>query len=217
LASRSMAAPGLFTSVQFIDQDNPMSIIWIIVVMVLSIVLSFILTLVIGFEDIPESEDDALDIGTRGNMIVEAPVKGKVKPIESVEDDVFSREVIGKSVAIEPIGHNIYAPVTGTVTSVFPTKHAVGITSDDGVEVLIHVGIDTVKLGGAPFTSAIAQGDHVKSGDIIGTFDLSQIIKAGYDPTTIVVITNTDDYDAITAFDSTDVEAHTSILGVVKK
>lgn len=217
LASRSMAAPGLFTSVQFIDQDNPMSIIWIIVVMVLSIVLSFILTLVIGFEDIPESEDDALDIGTRGNMIVEAPVKGKVKPIESVEDDVFSREVIGKSVAIEPSGHNIYAPVTGTVTSVFPTKHAVGITSDDGVEVLIHVGIDTVKLGGAPFTSAIAQGDHVKSGDIIGTFDLSQIIKAGYDPTTIVVITNTDDYDAITAFDSTDVEAHTSILGVVKK
>ncbi|MEB8210432.1 PTS cellobiose/arbutin/salicin transporter subunit IIBC [Staphylococcus succinus] len=217
LASRSMAAPGLFTSVQFIDQDNPMSIIWIIVVMVLSIVLSFILTLVIGFEDIPESEDDALDIGTRGNMIVEAPVKGKVKPIESVEDDVFSREVIGKSVAIEPIGHNIYAPVTGTVTSVFPTKHAVGITSDDGVEVLIHVGIDTVKLGGAPFTSAIAQGDHVKSGDIIGTFDLSQIIEAGYDPTTIVVITNTDDYDAITAFDSTDVEAHTSILGVVKK
>lgn len=217
LASRSMAAPGLFTSVQFIDQDNPMSIIWIIVVMVLSIVLSFILTLVIGFEDIPESEDDALDIGTRGNMIVEAPVKGKVKPIESVEDDVFSREVIGKSVAIEPIGHNIYAPVTGTVTSVFPTKHAVGITSDDGVEVLIHVGIDTVKLGGAPFTSAIAQGDHVKNGDIIGTFDLSQIIEAGYDPTTIVVITNTDDYDAITAFDSTDVEAHTSILGVVKK
>lgn len=217
LASRSMAAPGLFTSVQFIDQDNPMSIIWIIVVMVLSIVLSFILTLVIGFEDIPESEDDALDIGTRGNMIVEAPVKGKVKPIESVEDDVFSREVIGKSVAIEPIGHNIYAPVTGTVTSVFPTKHAVGITSDNGVEVLIHVGIDTVKLGGAPFTSAIAQGDHVKSGDIIGTFDLSQIIEAGYDPTTIVVITNTDDYDAITAFDSTDVEAHTSILGVVKK
>lgn len=217
LASRSMAAPGLFTSVQFIDQDNPMSIIWIIVVMVLSIVLSFILTLVLGFEDIPESEDDALDIGTRGNMIVEAPVKGKVKPIESVEDDVFSREVIGKSVAIEPSGHNIYAPVTGTVTSVFPTKHAVGITSDDGVEVLIHVGIDTVKLGGAPFTSAIAQGDHVKSGDVIGTFDLSQIIEAGYDPTTIVVITNTDDYDAITAFDSTDVEAHTSILGVVKK
>ncbi|PWG68207.1 PTS cellobiose/arbutin/salicin transporter subunit IIBC, partial [Enterobacter mori] len=103
--SRSMAAPGLFTSVQFIDQDNPMSIIWIIVVMVLSIVLSFILTLVLGFEDIPESEDDALDIGTRGNMIVEAPVKGKVKPIESVEDDVFSREVIGKSVAIEPRGH----------------------------------------------------------------------------------------------------------------
>ncbi|WP_440857167.1 PTS cellobiose/arbutin/salicin transporter subunit IIBC [Staphylococcus shinii] len=217
LASRSMAAPGLFTSVQFIDQDNPMSIVWIIVVMVLSIVLSFILTLVLGFEDIPESEDELLDAETKGNMIVEAPVEGKVKPIDSVEDDVFSREVIGKSVAIEPTGNKIYAPITGTVTSVFPTKHAVGITGDDGVEVLIHVGIDTVKLEGKPFTSAVEQGDHVNSGEIIGSFDLTEIIEAGYDPTTIVVITNTDDYDSITSFDTVDVSANTSILGVVKK
>lgn len=217
LASRSMASPGLFTSVQFIDQDNPMSILWIIVVMVLSIVLSFILTLVLGFEDIPEAEDDLLDAESKGDMIVEAPVEGKVKPIESVEDDVFSREVIGKSVAIEPTGNKIYAPVTGTVTSVFPTKHAVGITSDNGVEVLIHVGIDTVKLEGKPFTSEVEQGDHVNSGEVIGSFDLTEIIEAGYDPTTIVVITNTDDYDSITSFDTVDVSAHTSILGVVKK
>ncbi|MBM2659111.1 PTS cellobiose/arbutin/salicin transporter subunit IIBC [Staphylococcus pseudoxylosus] len=217
LASRSMASPGLFTSIQFIDQDNPMSILWIIVVMVLSIVLSFILTLVLGFEDISEAEDDLLDAETKGDMIVEAPVEGKVKPIESVEDDVFSREVIGKSVAIEPTGNKIYAPITGTVTSVFPTKHAVGITGDDGVEVLIHVGIDTVKLEGKPFTSAVEQGDHVNSGEIIGSFDLTEIIEAGYDPTTIVVITNTDDYDSITSFDTVDVSAHTSILGVVKK
>ena len=217
LASHSMAAPGLFTSVQFIDQDNPMSILWVIVVMVLSVVLSFILTLVIGFEDIPESEDELLDLGTKDNMTVAAPVEGRIKPISSVEDDVFSREVIGKSIAIEPTGHTIYAPVTGTVTSVFPTKHAIGITGDDGIEVLIHVGIDTVKLNGGPFTSAIEQGDHVNIGDVIGTFDLAQIIEAGYDPTTIVVITNTDDYDSITTFDRVDVEAHTSILGVVKK
>ncbi|MGK9044743.1 PTS cellobiose/arbutin/salicin transporter subunit IIBC [Mammaliicoccus vitulinus] len=217
LASHSMAAPGLFTSVQFIDQDNPMSILWIIVVMVLSVVLSFILTLVIGFEDIPESEDELLDLGAKDNMTVAAPVEGRIKPISSVEDDVFSREVIGRSIAIEPTGHTIYAPVTGTVTSVFPTKHAIGITSDDGIEVLIHVGIDTVKLNGGPFASAIEQGDHVNIGDVIGTFDLAQIIEAGYDPTTIVVITNTDDYDSITTFDRVDVEAHTSILGVVKK
>ena len=216
LASHSMAAPGLFTSVQFIDQNNPMSIFWVIVVMVLSIVISFVLTLILGFEDIPESEDELLDLGTKDDITVAAPVEGRVKPIESVEDDVFSREVIGKSIAIEPTGNTIYAPVTGTVTSVFPTKHAIGITGDDGIEVLIHVGIDTVKLDGGPFISVIKEVDHVNIGDVIGTFDLEQIIEAGYDPTTIVVITNTDDYDSITSFDRDDVQAHTSILGVVK-
>lgn len=158
LASHSMAAPGLFTSVQFIDQNNPMSIFWVIVVMVLSIVISFVLTLILGFEDIPESEDELLDLGTKDDITVAAPVEGRVKPIESVEDDVFSREVIGKSIAIEPTGNTIYAPVTGTVTSVFPTKHAIGITGDDGIEVLIHVGIDTVKLDGGPFISVIEEG-----------------------------------------------------------
>ncbi|MEB7394150.1 PTS cellobiose/arbutin/salicin transporter subunit IIBC [Mammaliicoccus sciuri] len=216
LASHSMAAPGLFTSVQFIEKDNPMSIVWIIVVMVLSVVLSFILTLVLGFEDIPESEDELLDLGTQDHLTVAAPVEGHIKPIESVEDDVFSREVIGKSMAIEPTGYKIYAPVTGTVTSVFPTKHAIGITGDNGVEVLVHVGIDTVKLNGEPFTSTIEQGDHVTVGDILGTFDLTQIIESGYDPTTIIVITNTDEYESITSFDHTEVKAQTSILGVVK-
>ncbi|ASE35489.1 PTS cellobiose/arbutin/salicin transporter subunit IIBC [Mammaliicoccus sciuri] len=216
LASHSMAAPGLFTSVQFIEKDNPMSIVWIIVVMVLSVVLSFILTLVLGFEDIPESEDELLDLGTQDHLTVAAPVEGHIKPIESVEDDVFSREVIGKSMAIEPTGNKIYAPVTGTVTSVFPTKHAIGITGDNGVEVLVHVGIDTVKLNGEPFTSTIEQGDHVTVGDILGTFDLTQIIESGYDPTTIIVITNTDEYESITSFDHAEVKAQTSILGVVK-
>lgn len=216
LASHSMAAPGLFTSVQFIEKDNPMSIVWIIVVMILSVVLSFILTLVLGFEDIPESEDELLDLGSQNHLTVAAPVEGHIKSIESVEDDVFSREVIGKSMAIEPTGNKIYAPVTGTVTSVFPTKHAIGITGDNGVEVLVHVGIDTVKLNGEPFTSTIEQGDHVTVGDILGTFDLTQIIESGYDPTTIIVITNTDEYESITSFDHAEVKAQTSILGVVK-
>lgn len=216
LASHSMAAPGLFTSVQFIEKDNPMSIVWIIVVMILSVVLSFILTLVLGFEDIPESEDELLDLGSQNHLTVAAPVEGHIKSIESVEDDVFSREVIGKSMAIEPTGNKIYAPVTGTVTSVFPTKHAIGITGDNGVEVLVHVGIDTVKLNGEPFTSTIEQGNHVTVGDILGTFDLTQIIESGYDPTTIIVITNTDEYESITSFDHAEVKAQTSILGVVK-
>ncbi|WP_414049250.1 PTS cellobiose/arbutin/salicin transporter subunit IIBC [Macrococcus animalis] len=217
LASHSMAAPGLFTSVQFIDKDDPMSIVWVIVVMALSIIISFILTLVIGFEDIPESEDEILDLGNNtDNILVAAPVEGRVKPINSVEDDVFSREVIGRSIAIEPTGNTIYAPVTGVVTSLFPTKHAIGITGDNGIEVLIHVGIDTVKLNGEPFTSSIAQGDRVTTGQVIGTFDLKKIIEMGYDPTTILVVTNSDDYSTINSFAKEEVVANTSILGAIK-
>lgn len=217
LASHSMAAPGLFTSVQFIDKNNPMSIVWVIVVMLISLVLSFVLTLIIGFEDIPESEDEVLDDGNQASdAMVAAPVEGTIKPIANVQDDVFSKEVIGKSIAIEPTGNTIYAPVTGTVTSVFPTKYAVGITGDNGIEVLIHVGIDTVKLNGVPFTSTIEQGDHVIKGDVIGTFDLKQIIAEGYDPTTIVVITNSEDYKNISTFEYREVTANTPILGAVK-
>ncbi|WP_414050958.1 PTS cellobiose/arbutin/salicin transporter subunit IIBC [Macrococcus animalis] len=217
LASHSMAAPGLFTSVQFIDKDDPMSIVWVIVVMALSIIISFILTLVIGFEDIPESEDEILDLGNNtDNILVAAPVEGRIKPINSVEDDVFSREVIGRSIAIEPTGNTIYAPVTGVVTSLFPTKHAIGITGDNGIEVLIHVGIDTVKLNGEPFTSNIAQGDRVTTGQVIGTFDLKKIIEMGYDPTTILVVTNSDDYSTINSFAKEEVVANTSILGAIK-
>lgn len=217
LASHSMASPGLFTSVQFIDKDNPMSIVWIIVVMLISIVLSFVLTLVLGFEDIPESADEILDDGrNEEDIIVKAPVKGHIKPIQDVQDDVFSKEIIGKSVAIEPTGNQIYSPVTGTVTAVFPTKHAFGITGDNGIEVLIHIGIDTVKLDGVPFTSTINQGEHVNEGDVLGSYDLQLIIAEGFDPTTILVITNSEDYESITPIENNEVNSLTPILGAIK-
>ena len=199
LASHSMAAPGLFTSVQFIDKNNPgVSIAWIVAVMAVSLIVSFVLTLVLGFEDLPESgetnntTDDGLVASTA--TILDAPVSGKVKKLSELKDEVFSKEIMGKGFAIEPTDEKVVAPVSGTVTALFPTKHAFGITDDKGVEVLVHIGIDTVSLDGKPFDSKIKMGDKITQGQLLAKVDFDAIKKAKLSTDTIVIITNSADY-----------------------
>ncbi|MDO4814960.1 MAG: PTS glucose transporter subunit IIA, partial [Gemella sp.] len=104
---------------------------------------------------------------------------------------MFSQKMMGDGYAVEPVNGNIYSPVSGTVTSVFPTKHAIGLLTDNGLEVLIHVGLDTVALNGAPFSVKVTDGDKVKAGDLLLVADLEAIKSAGKETTTIVVFTNT--------------------------
>ena len=196
LASHSMAAPGLFTSVQFIDKDNPTSILWIAAVMAISVVVSFALTLIIGFEDIPV-EDDEADMTNDGSVKLMAPMTGMAKGLHDVADEVFSKGLLGKGMAIDPEDGKVVSPIVGTVTTVFPTKHAIGLTDDNGVEVLIHVGIDTVSLNGEPFTAKVAAGDRVAVGDELLEADLDAIEAAGLSTTTMVVITNSDQFKDI--------------------
>ena len=196
LASHSMAAPGLFTSVQFIDKDNPTSILWIAAVMAISVVVSFALTLIIGFEDIPV-EDDEADMTNDGSVKLMAPMTGMAKGLHDVADEVFSKGLLGKGMAIDPEDGKVVSPIAGTVTTVFPTKHAIGLTDDNGVEVLIHVGIDTVSLNGEPFTAKVAAGDRVAVGDELLEADLDAIKAAGLPTTTMVVITNSDQFKDI--------------------
>lgn len=118
-------------------------------------------------------------------------VEGTVVPLEEVKDQAFSTGALGKGVGIEPSSNEIHSPVDGEISAVFPTKHAVGITSKDGVEILIHIGIDTVELDGQYFEMNVKQGDQVTKGQLIGNVDFDQVNAAGYDTTTIVVITNT--------------------------
>lgn len=133
---------------------------------------------------------------------VYAPVNGTVVPLKEVSDPVFSSGVMGEGFGVQPSDGNIVAPVAGTVTMVANTKHAVGFTMDNGLEVLIHMGVDTVDLKGAPFTISVKPQDQVRGGQAIATMDLDQVKAAGLDNVIIVVITNSkDNLDQLTVAD----------------
>lgn len=213
LASHSMAAPGLFTSVQFIDKDNPTSILWIAAVMAISVVVSFALTLILGFEDIPVEEDEA-DMVTPASVKLMAPMKGAVMGLHDVADEVFSKGLLGKGMAIEPVDGKVVSPIAGTVTTVFPTEHAIGLTDDHGMEVLIHVGLDTVSLNGEPFEALVAAGDRVEVGTELLQADLDAIKAAGLPTTTVVVITNTDEFKDVTPVEPGNVSFKDHVMEV---
>ena len=126
--------------------------------------------------------------------VIAAPVNGKVEDLSETNDEVFSTKMMGDGAAIIPTDGTIYAPVDGKISVAYETKHAYGITSDKGAEVLIHVGIDTVNLKGEHFESFVKQGQTVKRGDKLGTVDIDAVQKAGYDPTVMTIITNTANY-----------------------
>ena len=128
---------------------------------------------------------------------VNQPIEWKIIPLNQVEDDAFSQEVLGKGIAIIPSEGKVYAPFDGTVITLFPTKHAIGIVSDNGCEVLIHIGMNTVQLNGKYFTSHVQQGDKVKKGQLLVEFDIDHILQEGYNLETPVIITNTKDYSNI--------------------
>ena len=141
-----------------------------------------------------------------------SPVSGTVEALSQVNDAVFSQKMMGDGAAVIPTDGTIHAPVTGTITVAYETKHAYGLTADDGTEVLIHVGLDTVNLKGQHFMTQVAQGQHVNAGEILGTADLAAIKAAGYDPTVMVVITNSNQYQAIAPLASGTVNAGDQLL-----
>ncbi|WP_294785120.1 PTS glucose transporter subunit IIA [uncultured Eubacterium sp.] len=145
-----------------------------------------------------------------------SPVQGSFVALEQVNDEVFSSGMVGKGAAVNPTEGTVKAPFAGTVETVFPTGHAYGLKSREGVEVLIHIGLDTVEMNGDGFASSVSQGAQVKEGDVLGTFSTEKIVAAGYDPTVIVVVTNTDDYEEVTAVAEGAVNFGNPLVHVVK-
>lgn len=134
---------------------------------------------------------------SKGDIVIGAPVAGKLVSIKEVSDPTFGDEILGKGAAIIPSDGRVYAPVDGKVATVFPTGHAIALVGSDGEEILIHVGLDTVKLNGKYFTIHVEEEQQIKKGELLLEADLDQIRAAGYDIITPVVVCNTDDFTQV--------------------
>ncbi len=162
--------------------------------------LGFVLVMVMGLseeKDEPKAEAKPANraaVGEKKNSVIYAPVTGTLIPLEKVKDAVFSSGTMGKGIAVDPEDGVIVAPFDGTVTALYPTKHAVGITSEDGVECIIHVGVDTANLQGKHFEVKVKENQKVKAGDVLLEVDLAAIIKEGYSLVTPILVTNSDEY-----------------------
>ena len=164
--------------------------------------------------DHPEAEAQTQAAPAVKGGVVASPFTGTVIPVSQVGDGVFSEKMVGDGFAVEPQEDKVYAPADGEVTMVFDTKHAFTIRTDGGLEVLVHMGIDTVQLQGKPFMLTIRQGDKVRRGDLIGTMDRKAIQEAGYRTITPVVVGNVDDFDTCQLVTNGQVEHGTDVLDV---
>ncbi|PAF19049.1 beta-glucoside-specific PTS transporter subunit IIABC [Terribacillus saccharophilus] len=198
--------------------------IFAILGLVLAFVSAAVVTWIIGFEDVlaPAEEttttkEKAVDTAEetdseKASEVIASPLTGEVRPLAGVSDPTFAQEIMGKGTAIFPSKGEVVSPVDGEVVTLFATKHAIGLRSTNGAEVLIHVGIDTVKLNGEHFTAHIASGDKVQKGQKLVSFDIEAIQAAGYDVITPVIITNTAEYEDITALAEGTVNGGEAIL-----
>lgn len=153
-------------------------------------------------------------LGKTGAIVIYSHLNGTVVNLEDVNDDVFSQKILGEGIAVEPSEGKLYAPCDGKINSVFDTKHAVTIQSADGAEVLLHIGIDTVKLGGKHFESHVSDGQEIKKGDLLVTFDIDAIKAEGYQLTTPLIIANTDEYHAIYPAAQGNISAGSELLKI---
>ena len=172
-----------------------------------SFALGFALTYMFGYEDEtdgestvkkPEVSEEVVETASKlTDETIQTPIVGDVVALSDVNDPVFSSGAMGQGIAVKPSQDVVYAPADAEVTIVFPTGHAYGLKTANGAEILIHVGIDTVSMNGEGFDQKVAQGDKVKAGDVLGTFDSAKIAAAGLDNTTMVIVTNTADFASV--------------------
>ncbi|QIO86243.1 beta-glucoside-specific PTS transporter subunit IIABC [Pediococcus acidilactici] len=179
--------------------------------------LALTLTLIFGVE---EQDSDKENISEETTLIKKdtllSPVSGQVKPLSTVNDPTFSSGAMGAGFSVDPSEDAIYAPADAEVTMLFPTKHAIGLRTDSGAEILIHIGIDTVKLNGEGFAALVKTGDHVKRGEKLIEFDRKKIRDQGFDSTVVVVVTNTDSYlDILNQHENEDVETGKEVLSLM--
>ena len=213
--------PGPITFINALGDGDTRSLIGAVVSTLIAVVGAFILVQIVGFDDpadesepavsketesreaaLSEKKDaDAQDASSsdaaEGKEEIASPMRGELVPLDQISDAVFASGAMGQGAAVIPAEGKVYAPADGTVSMLFDTLHAIGMTTDGGAELLIHVGMDTVKLDGKYFTPYTESGAKVKKGDLLLEFDMDKIREAGYELTTPVIVTNTDEFEAV--------------------
>ena len=202
-----------------------------LLMMAISIGVAFVLTWMFGYKDSvsetcqeaekektqgEKAEAEKLEIqeSVTGEILLDSHMEGEAIPMSEVKDETFAAEVLGKGIAIIPQKGEVTAPCDAVVETVFATRHAIGLKADHGVEILIHVGINTVELGGKFYTSHVKEGDRVRIGQVMLTFDMEKIKEAGYDLTTPMIITNSDDYQEIRILKTGNVTKQDAVLEI---
>lgn len=223
-----MGGMGIFEFPGMINPDGTMGNLYVAFAGVLiSFVIAFVLTMLLfkDKEEVVLVNDAVVTVDTTfaqtqhqkqlKKVALSSPIAGKVIPLKEVKDDAFAMEILGKGIAILPTEGIVVAPIAGTITTLFPSLHAIGITSTDGIEILIHVGINTVQLDGEGFEAFIKQGDAVEKGQKLLAFDIALIEKAGFSTETPIVITNTNQYLDVIAENIERVEQGTNLIHVL--
>lgn len=204
-----MGGMGIFSLPSYINPETGIGneLYGYVLAIIASFALSFILTMTFLYDPTEDREKgkkeknvaEGTNIPLMNEVDIHLPIKGEVVPLEQINDSAFSSGLLGKGVGIKPTEGKIYAPFDGTIETLFPTNHAIGIKSLEGIELLVHVGMDTVNLKGKYFSPKVKQGDLVSKGDLLLEFDINKIQEAGYSIETPIVVANTKDYlDVIT-------------------
>lgn len=191
-------SPGLFALPSFLGEKGISNLIYAIIGCAIAFIVSFIISFILGIdepkEDVKLNEQKEIKLDDEE---IFAPLKGQVISLDKVNDSVFSSGSLGKGMAIIPSEGKIYAPADGTISAFFETGHAIGVTSKHGAEILIHVGIDTVNLKGKYFYPKVKQNEQVKKGELLLEFDLNKMKEEGYDCTTMIIVTNSQQYTSV--------------------
>ncbi|HLR61800.1 MAG TPA: glucose PTS transporter subunit IIA [Lentibacillus sp.] len=196
-----------------------------IIGLVISYIGGFVLTYLFGYkeemvhklygENTDETEKaDADEPEQQAEIYISSPLSGELRPLNELDDEVFAKEAVGKGIAIYPSEGKLYAPANGKVTTVFPTGHAIGLTTDSGVEILLHIGLDTVDIKENVFELNVSKDEEVDTGQLLCTFDMDAITNKGFDLTSPIVITNSDAYETINPVSQKHIEAGNRLLTV---
>ncbi|GFZ30097.1 PTS beta-glucoside transporter subunit EIIBCA [Clostridium zeae] len=213
----ALGIAGLATLPAFIA-ENPYNLIHAIIGCLIGFVVAFVLTWILGFEDIVEdvtTNQEKITGATLHDSMIKSPLNGEVVQLATIKDETFATGLMGKGVAIKPSQGKLVAPIKGEITAIFPTLHAIGIASEDGVEMLIHIGMDTVKLEGKHFKAHVKNGDKVNIGDLLIEFDIEAISSEGFDLTTPIIITNSNKFTDVLATEKQTINIGESLMTII--